>query len=93
MKKPLPWARLRPELIDDRAVFAQATNRQSLRQAWSRVWKNQGCSGGDGMSIDRFASGLSGRIDKLSRDLKSGDYSPGPLRVVDIAKRRITELR
>ena len=40
--------------IDDAAVFDAATSIDALKAAWNKVWSNQGCSGGDGVTLERF---------------------------------------
>jgi group II intron reverse transcriptase/maturase/CRISPR-associated endonuclease Cas1 len=77
---------LRPVLIDDADLFGQAIATKNLMKAWSRVWRNQGCAGGDGVTLAHFQRGVAQRLGTLSRDVLRGDYGPAPLRQVDIAK-------
>ena len=80
-------AKLRDELIDDHTLFKTIISTDSLLDAWSHVWANGGCSGGDGVTLERFRQGVSQRIFYLRRDLRTGDYVPGPLRHVTIPKK------
>lgn len=63
----------------------------SLRQmdmAWEKVRHNDGCSGGDNLTISMFQPGAARRLAKIANDLKTGTYQPNPYRVVDIAKKK-----
>lgn len=58
-----------------------------IAEGWARVRRNQGGPGGDGVRINDFAVGLEARLGRLSRELLSDRYRPGPLRRVEIAKK------
>lgn len=73
--------------IDDEAAFLTACRRDTLRAAWSKVWRNGGAAGGDRMTVQDFASRAEMRIGTLANDLREGKYAPAPLRVIDIPKR------
>lgn len=64
-------------------VAAPAT----LRAAWAKVHANGGAAGGDGVSVERFALVAESLIERLSRDLRSGTYRPGPARRVLVPKK------
>ncbi|MEZ5792197.1 MAG: hypothetical protein R3D34_15930 [Nitratireductor sp.] len=83
MEKP----RKLPRIIEDSLVFSRATRREALTDAWTRVWKNGGAAGGDGMSVETFRRGVVQRISHLADALTSGRYEPGPLRRVMIPKK------
>lgn len=72
--------------IDDRAVFERATAMPSLETAWAKVFANGGAAGGDGVSLRRFLVNVHARLARLRASLLSGEYSPAPLRRVDIPK-------
>ena len=63
----------------------------SLRQmdmAWDKVRLNDGCAGGDNLTIQMFQPGAARRLTAIASDLKSGAYQPGPYRILDIAKKK-----
>ena len=72
----------KPSPFDRIASVAQLT------LAWDRVLVRGGTPGGDGESVTDFAPVAETRIARLSRELQMGFYKPGPLRHVDIPKRR-----
>lgn len=74
------------KLINDNAVFWEATSLPSLREAWGRVRANAGAAGGDRMTIERFSHGAERRLFTLSKELRSGRHLPSPVRRVDIPK-------
>lgn len=73
-------------LIDDAAVFRQATAIAALEQAWGKVLGNGGAGGGDGVSPRQFAATAPARLARLHGVLLNGTYQPLPLRRVDIPK-------
>ena len=77
----------RTELIDDHDLFKKAISLNNLLSAWSHVWKNGGCAGGDNISLEQFQKGVNDRLVKLSKKLREGKYSPAPLRYVQIPKK------
>ncbi len=77
----------RAELLDARALFQEAIRAETLRTAWTRVWRNGGAAGGDGVTVERFAARAVLELARLRADLASGEYRPGPLREVEIPKR------
>jgi RNA-directed DNA polymerase len=58
----------------------------TLEVAWRKVEANKGSSGIDGQSLDRFAAGAELYLTELHETLKSGLYSPSPVKRVDIPK-------
>ena len=58
----------------------------TLEAAWRKVQANKGTSGIDGQSLDRFAAGAALYLTELHESLKSGLYSPSPVKRVDIPK-------
>ncbi len=63
----------------------------SLRQlddGWDRVRQNNGCSGGDNVTIAMFQNGSGRRVAELAEALRAGTYSPAPYRILDIPKKK-----
>ena len=67
-------------------LLAKAASPATLAAAWSRVRPNAGVAGGDGVSCQTFAQDARSRLAGLRRDLLTGDYTPGPVRRVEIVK-------
>lgn len=59
----------------------------TLEDAWSKVKANGGGPGGDGMTLFEFEMNRGRRLSTLQRSLQSGEYWPGPLKVVSIPKK------
>ncbi len=72
---------------DDKTAFDSVCRRETLMEAWGKVWRNQGASGGDRMSVHEFAARAHPRLNALALDIREGSYRPRPLRSVDIPKR------
>ncbi len=77
---------IRTPLLDDPALFRQATEIDSLNAAWSRVLSNGGAAGGDNVTLTKFLVNAPRRIARLASLLRTGDYAPGPLRQLEIPK-------
>ena len=67
-------------------LFRTASSSAKLATAWSRVRRNAGVAGGDGVSCREFERDAQGRLARLRRDLLAGEYAPGPVRRVAILK-------
>ena len=67
-------------------LFDHVASIVMLSRAWDRVRANAGASGGDNVTIERFAAAADHRIRRLAYDLRSGRYVPGPFRRVYIPK-------
>jgi CRISPR-associated protein Cas1 len=67
-------------------TFAQIAAEATLRAGWRRVRRNGGGSGGDGETPWHFARRLERNIARLSRELTTGSYRPGPLRASMVVK-------
>lgn len=67
-------------------LFDQVANVVTLSRAWDRVRANAGASGGDCVTVERFAALADHRLKRLAHDLRSGRYVPGPARRVFIPK-------
>lgn len=68
-------------------LFERMTDLRSLDAAWERVRANGGCAGGDGETVEGFRPRAAKRLIILSRLLRTGEYRPRDLRVVQVAKR------
>ena len=69
-------------------LFATLVSEPALRAAWDKVHGNDGAPGGDGVSLTGFGRALKRNLAALGASLRDGDYTPGPLRPVDIPKPR-----
>src|SRR3954454_9422309 len=58
-----------------------------LSDAWERVCENDGCAGGDGVTVERFAHNIQAELSKLLERVRSGRYRPLPLLKIVIEKR------
>jgi RNA-directed DNA polymerase len=59
---------------------------ETLEKAWEGVRRNGGASGVDKVGVKRFEAGKDRYLKELGDDLKSGSYSPRPVRRVEIPK-------
>ena len=59
---------------------------KTLEKAWEAVCRNGGASGVDKISIDKFKAGKTGYLEELGEALKSGSYTPCPVKRVEIPK-------
>jgi RNA-directed DNA polymerase len=59
-----------------------------LWDAWLKVKEKGGSAGADGVSIEQFEEDLSGNLFVLWNRMSSGSYFPGPVRAVDIPKKK-----
>ena len=73
------WWR-RPDLL------AKVIAPDMLAAAWSRVRRNAGVAGADGVTCAAFERDARTRLARLRRDLVAGRYTPGPVRRVEILK-------
>ena len=67
-------------------LLAKAASPATLAAAWSRVRRNAGVAGADGLSCRAFGHDARSRPARLRRDLLAGHYAPGPVRRVEIVK-------
>ena len=58
----------------------------TLEAAWLKTQANKGSPGIDGQTLDRFATGAKLYLTELHESLRSGLYSPLPVKRVDIPK-------
>lgn len=67
-------------------LLGKAASPATLTAAWSRVRRNAGVAGADGVSCRAFERDSRSRLARLRRDLLAGHYTPGPVRWVEIVK-------
>lgn len=65
----------------------------NLKAAWERVKANQGSGGIDNVTIEMFEVGLDARLESLAEQLRSGTYTPQPVRRAYIPKPGSSERR
>ncbi len=70
------------------SMFHQATSVAALGEAWLRTQRNGGGPGGDGESLADFARQADYRLARLAHELQADLYRPGPLRRLQVPKRR-----
>jgi RNA-directed DNA polymerase len=68
------------------SLIDKAIRPETLKTAWEKVERNKGSSGIDGVSVERFAAGAELYLTELHESLKSGQYSPLPVKRIDIPK-------
>lgn len=71
----------------DPSVFERMTDPLTLTDAWNHIRRKGGGPGGDLMRIEDFEEDWGHRIERLSRELRSDIYRPGPLRSVRARKK------
>nr|WP_250655471.1 group II intron reverse transcriptase/maturase [Alkalimarinus coralli] len=68
-------------------LLEQVLRPENFQAAWKRVRANKGAAGIDGMTIDEFPAWVkAGNWIKVTTDLETGQYSPSPVRRVEIDK-------
>ena len=75
----------KPSFSDN--LFERVLLRENIQAAWKRVRANAGAAGIDGITIDEFpAWAKSGHWQAVCTELKTGQYTPSPVRRVEIDK-------
>jgi RNA-directed DNA polymerase len=59
-------------------------SRKNLKLAWERVRANQGASGADKVTIEKFEAGLDENLERLHHELRENTYQPQPVRRLEI---------
>src|SRR4029079_16253924 len=59
---------------------------KNLGSSWSKVAKNNGSPGVDGITIDRYEKDVEANLGRLSEKLRTGDYRPKAIRRTHIRK-------
>jgi RNA-directed DNA polymerase len=67
---------------------SQLIPKQLVWDAWLKVKDNGGAAGADGVSIEQFEQRLKDNLYVLWNRMSSGSYFPGPVRVVEIPKKK-----
>lgn len=66
---------------------------KNLRAAWREVARNKGAAGVDHVTIEMFATNLDDSLERIGRQLRTGDYSPQAVRRTWIPKPGSSEER
>jgi len=72
--------------MDEGDLFGRLCSAEYLEKGFRAVKRNKGSAGIDGVTIEDFDSRLEEELSQLSRELKSWDYRPKPVRRVEIPK-------
>jgi len=67
---------------------SQLIPKQLVWDAWLKVKGNGGAAGADGVSIEQFEQRLKDNLYVLWNRMSSGSYFPGPVRAVEIPKKK-----
>jgi CRISPR-associated protein Cas1 len=59
-----------------------------MDDAWAKVRSNNGCSGGDGVSITAFQPRAPRRLAEVADELRRRAWRPGPYRMIDVPKKK-----
>lgn len=68
-------------------IFDDATSMARLHEGFARVRANGGGPGGDGQTVEQFATNLERRLQRLHTQLRNGTYEPGPARLARLRKK------
>ena len=68
------------------SLIDKVYNRQNLYNAWSKVARNKGSAGIDGITIEAYQRDAEANLTYLMQRLKTGDYQPKAVRRVEIPK-------
>src|SRR6266567_4540913 len=67
------------------ALYDRIWRGDILQEAWTRVQRNKGAAGVDGVTLAVVREyGVERLLGELQRDLRSGSYRPSPVRRVEI---------
>lgn len=88
MKRQSKTGRMRQKVlfVEDSSLFGELCETEHLREGFKAVKRNGGTPGIDGVSIEEFEERLEEELSHLSKELKSWDYKPNPVRRVEIPK-------
>jgi len=59
---------------------------KNLWSSWTKVARNDGSPGVDGITVDRYEKDVEANLDRLSEQLRAGTYQPKPIRRTHIPK-------
>lgn len=68
------------------SLIDKVYSEKNLLKAYGRVESNRGAPGIDGVTVEMFAEKLPEEIERLSGEIKRGEYKPMSLRRVEIPK-------
>src|SRR5271169_5306989 len=69
------------------ALYDRIWRGDILQEAWTRVQRNKGAAGVDGVTLAAVREyGVARLLGELQRDLRSGSYRPAPVRRVEVPK-------
>lgn len=88
MKRQCKTGRMRQKVlfVEDSSLFGELCASEHLREGFKAVKRNGGTPGVDEVSIEEFEERLEEELSRLSKELKSWDYKPKPVRRVEIPK-------
>ncbi len=72
--------------VEDGQLMEKVVDRDNLLKALRNVKRNGGSPGIDGMTVEELPAYLKRRWPKIRRQLLSGEYTPAPVRRVEIPK-------
>ncbi|MFV2099182.1 reverse transcriptase domain-containing protein [Micromonospora sp. LOL_014] len=67
-------------------LLSRMSDQPTLWAAWSRVAAGTALAGADGVTVAEFAHHLGPRLESLSALLRSGEYTPQPLRLMTVTR-------
>lgn len=68
------------------SLYGHLLDKRRLYNGFKKVWKAKGAAGIDMQSLSDFASDLSNNLDQLLLELRTKQYSPQPVRRIEIPK-------
>jgi group II intron reverse transcriptase/maturase len=71
-----------------KTIIARATQPRILWGAWSKVAAGSPRAGVDGVTVNQFAKGIDGEIQKLQQQIRDGSYTPNPVLVREVSIHR-----
>ena len=76
------------EILHDehRDLLLVVLDRQNMQKAYSRVMRNKGAAGVDGMKVGELKADLQSHWSEYKAALLNGEYEPSPVRKVEIPK-------
>ena len=78
---------MRQTLFDsNRDLFERVCAEDNLLEAFLSVKRNKGAPGVDGVTIQEFETNVQNEIASLAKDLRSWQYRPKPVKLVEIPK-------
>lgn len=75
------------------SVIDKVYSLKNLWSSWAKVAKNQGSPGVDGVTIERYEKDVEANLQRLSEQLRAGEYQPKAIRRTLIPKSDGTTMR